>query len=109
VGFQAPATPVIGTLMRFQLQAGDTGVRSIQSVTLGTSYGAGALTLLVYRVLAQDGVALANGPSGSLVSRAQLNPGVRVWNDTCFWRQTVGSTATTAPSIYGGVIELMER
>lgn len=109
VGFQAPATPVIGTLMPLQLQAGDTGVQSIQSVTLGTSYGAGALSLLVYRVLAQDGVALANGPSGSLVSRAQLNPGVRVWNDTCFWRQTVGSTATTAPSIYGGVIELMER
>lgn len=109
VGFQAPATPVIGTLMRFQLQAGDTGVQSIQSVTLGTSYGAGALSLLVYRPLAVDGVALANGPSGSLVSRAQLNPGVRVWNDTCFWRQTIGSTATTAPGIYGGIIELMER
>ena len=109
VGFQVPATPVIGTLVRFQLQAGDTGVKSIEGITLGTSYGAGALTLFVYRSLAQEGVALANGPSGSLVSRSQLNPGVRVWNNTCFWRQTVGSTATTAPSIYGGVIELMER
>lgn len=109
VGFQAPATPVIGTLMRFSLQAGDTGVRSIQSVTLGTSYGAGALTLLVYRSLAVEGVAVANGPSGSLVNRGTLNPGVRIWNDTCFWRQTLGSTATTAPSIYGGIIELMER
>lgn len=109
VGFQAPATPVVGTWMPFQLQAGDTGVRSIQSVTLGTSYGAGALTLVVYRVLAVEGVPAANLPSGSLVSRATTNPGVRVWNDSCFWRVTMGSTATTAPSIYGGLIELMAR
>lgn len=109
VGFQAPATPVLGTWMPFQLQAGDTGVRSIQSVTLGTSYGAGALTLVVYKVLAVEGVPAANLPSGSLVSRATINPGVRVWNDSCFWRVTMGSTATTAPSIYGGLIELMAR
>lgn len=47
-----PATAVAGTFVPFQLAAGDTGVRSIQTVTLGTSYGAGAIHLVAYRVLA---------------------------------------------------------
>lgn len=109
VGFQAPATPVIGTWMPFQLQAGDRGVRSIQSVTLNTTYTSGTMMLVAYRNIALDGAALANGPSGSLVSRAQLQPGIRVYNDTCFAVGVLGSTATTAPSFSGGIIELMER
>lgn len=48
-----PATAVAGTFVPFQLAAGDEGVRSIQSVTLGTSYGAGTIHLVAYRVLAQ--------------------------------------------------------
>lgn len=47
-----PATAVVGTTVRFNLQAGDTGVRSIQSVTLGTSYGGGAIGLVLVRPLA---------------------------------------------------------
>ena len=109
VGFQAPATAVIGTWMPFNLQAGDTGVRAIASITLATSFVSGTMMLVVYRVLAQDGVAAANFPSGSLVSRAQLNPGVRVWNDTCFGIAVIGGIATTAPSFTAGIVELMER
>lgn len=109
VGFQAPATPVIGTWMPFSLQAGDKGVRSVQSVTLATTYTSGTMMLVAYRQLALDGVTAANFPSGSLVSRAQLNPGVRVWNDTCFAVAVLGAPAVTAPSFTGGVIELMER
>lgn len=109
VGFQAPATPVIGTFMPFSLQAGDTGVRSIQGITLGTTYTSGTMMLIAYRLIAADGVGLANGPSGSLVSRAQLNPGVRVWNDTCFAVAVIGAPAVTAPSFTGGIVELMER
>lgn len=56
-----------------------------------------------------DGVSAANFPSGSLVSRAQLNPGVRVYNDTCFAVAVLGAPATTAPSFTAGIIELMER
>ena len=44
-----PATAVAGTFVPFVLQAGDVGVRSIQTVTLGTSYGAGAIHLVAYR------------------------------------------------------------
>jgi len=109
VGFQAPATPVIGTWMPFLLQAGDTGVRSIQGITLGTTYTSGTMMLIAYREIALDGVSAANFPSGSLVSRAQLNPGVRIYNDTCFAVGVLGGIATTAPSFTAGIIELMER
>lgn len=55
-----PATAVAGTFVPFNLAAGDTGVRSVQSVTLGTSYGAGAIHLVAYRVLAMIGTPLVN-------------------------------------------------
>lgn len=109
VGMQAPATPVIGTFMPFTLQAGDTGVRSIQGITLTTTYTSGTMMLIVYRPIALDGVAAANFPSGSLVSRLPLNPGVRVYNDTCFALAVIGGVATTAPSFNSAVVELMER
>lgn len=109
VGFQSPATPVIGTFMPFTLQAGDTGVRSIQSFNTGTTYTSGTMMLIAYRPIALDGVAVANMPSGSLVSRLPLNPGIRVYNDTCFAIAVMGAPAVTAPSFTAGVVELMER
>ncbi|MDQ3153610.1 MAG: hypothetical protein M3R63_18490 [Actinomycetota bacterium] len=57
-----PATAVAGTFVPFQLQAGDVGIRSIQSITLGTSYvggSVGAVHLVQYRKLAAVGL-LAN-------------------------------------------------
>lgn len=109
VGFQMPATAVIGTWIPLTLQAGDTGVRSISSFNSGTTYTSGTYALAAYRPLALDGVAVANYPSGSLVSRAQLNPGVRIWNGTCFNIVGMGAIATTAPLLTSGIIELMER
>lgn len=50
-----PATAVAGTFVPFVLAAGDKGVRSIQTVTLGTSYGGGAIHLVAYRVIAMLG------------------------------------------------------
>lgn len=44
-----PATAVIGTVVWFQLEAGDTGVQSIQGCTLGTSLLTGAVSLIVAR------------------------------------------------------------
>lgn len=58
-----PATAVAGTFVPFLLADGDQGVRSIQSVTLGTSYapsGSPAIHLVAYRVLARVGTPLAN-------------------------------------------------
>lgn len=55
-----PATAVAGTFVPFQLNAGDTGVRSIQTITLGTSYGGGTIHLVAYRILARLELPVAN-------------------------------------------------
>jgi hypothetical protein len=107
VGWQAPATPVIGTWMRFQLAAGDRGIRSVQSITLGTSYGAGALSLVLYRPLASIENPIAYG--GGLLTAPQFfpAPGVRIYNGTCTWMISVAN-ATTASSL-AGTYAIMER
>lgn len=55
-----PATSVAGTFVPFQLAAGDTGVRSIQTLTLGTSYGGGTIHLVAYRMIARIDCPVAN-------------------------------------------------
>jgi hypothetical protein len=47
-----PASATAGTFVPFQLAAGDTGVRSITSLTLGTTYVSGTIHMVAYRVLA---------------------------------------------------------
>lgn len=97
-----PATAVAGTVVWFQLQAGDSGVRSIQSVTLGTSYGGGAISLIVARPLSVAGVAAANLPAyGSLLT---VNPsGIPLYSGTCMLPFYI-SSATTATTSNGMVI-----
>lgn len=97
-----PATAVAGTVVWFQLAAGDSGVRSIQSVTLGTSYVAGAISLIVARPVAVAGVAVANLPAyGSLLT---VNPsGVPLYNGTCMLPFYI-SSATTATTTNGFAI-----
>lgn len=51
--YSAPITMTGGTMIPFQLQAGDFGVRSIQSITLGTSYVSGALSLICLRSIGE--------------------------------------------------------
>lgn len=55
-----PATAVAGHMSVFNLAAGDRGVRSIQSVTFGTSLVTGAVSMVVFRVLAKIPVVTAN-------------------------------------------------
>lgn len=52
-----PVTATAGTFIPFNLQAGDYGVRSIETVTLGTSYVSGAVCLVMYREMASVGLA----------------------------------------------------
>jgi len=95
-----PATSVAGTFVPFQLAAGDTGVRSIQTLTLGTSYGAGAIHLVAYRVLARVDLPIAN--VGAAIN--SISGGfVRLYNNTVpslLWLPT----ATTATTISGQMI-----
>lgn len=55
-----PATAVAGTFVPFLLAAGDGGVRSIQSLTLGTSLLTGTVHLVAYRQIATLPTPLAN-------------------------------------------------
>lgn len=48
-----PITAVAGTWQMFSLQAGDDGVRSVQSITLGTSYISGQVHLVAFRLVAE--------------------------------------------------------
>lgn len=94
-----PATAVAGTFVPFQLAAGDTGVRAITSasgggITLGTSYGAGAIHLVAYRVLASV-ECVAAGIGGAVDAVTSGFP--RLYDNTVpflLWLPSV-TTATT--------------
>ena len=102
-GSQIPATPVIGTIVWFNLQAGDKGVRSIESITLGTSLGAGAVSLMIARDLANIGTSLVNVQ----FTRKLSEPGVRLYNGTCMLHCVLAS-ATTA-TFFNGEVVIQEK
>lgn len=102
VGWQAPATPVIGTWMPFQLAAGDRGMRAIASVTLGTSYGAGALSAVLYRPLVTISNTVANA-AGVITLPA---PGILIYPNSCIMAISVGSASA---STLAGSYTIMER
>ena len=90
-----PATAVIGTFVPFQLAQGDVGVRSIQSITLGTTLTAGAISLIAFNFLGTCPVTIAN--VGSIAFQKQLD--LRIENGHCllpFWlaSNTVGTNLT---------------
>lgn len=86
-----PATAVAGTFLPFTLDSGDLGIRSIQSITLGTSLVTGTVSLLTYRQIASIGTPLAN----TLYTRDAIALGMpRVYDNSCLF--VVGiPTATT--------------
>ena len=104
VGFQAPATPVIGTWMPFNWAAGDTGIRALASITLGTSYGGGALTAMLYRPIATVGVSVANTPTTYVPDVS-----VPLYAGSCLLWVAIGNPATTAPVITAATVQVVER
>lgn len=77
-----PATAVAGTMVPFGLQGSDRGVRSIQGVTLGTSYGGGQVELIMLRRLAM--LPFVRAESGELLDWAKLGfP--RLFNDSAIY------------------------
>lgn len=96
-----PATAVAGTLVPFQLAAGDRGVRDIASVTLGTSYGGGAISLVLLRKLASVPNPVIN--VGGIMNKLTSDPtGVRIYNGTALFTSYI-SSATTATNIAGSI------
>ena len=71
-----PATAVAGTWVPFTLAAGDRGVRSLQSVTLGTSYVSGAIHLIAARLIAR----IATPTASTLYERDWMQLGLpKLW------------------------------
>ena len=102
-GSQIPATPVIGTIVWFNLAAGDKGVRSIQSITLGTSLAAGAVSLMIARDVAMIGTTIPNVSAQKIIGA----PGIRLYNGTCMLHCVMAS-ATTA-TFFNGEVMVMEK
>lgn len=98
-GLQIPATAVVGTIVWFQLAAGDVGVRSIQSITLGTSLVTGAVSLIVARKIDTAMGTLANlAAPGIGALGSESYPGTRIYDGTSLFVAYVAS-ATTATQI----------
>ena len=103
VGSQAPATPVIGTLIWFNLQAGDKGVRSIQSITLGTSWVSGSISLMITRDIATIGTTIPNVTAQKVIG----SPGIRLYNGSCLLHCILASAATA--TFFSGELTVMEK
>lgn len=93
-----PATAAAGTFAPFNIANGDTGIRSVQSITLNTSLVTGTVHLVLYRVLATFPATIAN--IGSNLSPTAIH--ARLWNGTCLWLGYIAS-ATTSTNISGSV------
>ena len=93
-GDRIPPTAIIGTITWFLLAAGDKGVRSIQALTLGTSLGSGAISLIIARPVA----AFRDKLSSNVNRRIMFEyPGIRIYNGSNLHGlyKTATPTATT--------------
>jgi len=99
-----PATPVIGTVVWFQLQAGDTGVQSIQTVTLNTTLTSGTASVFVARKLVDVPVSVINMNFSKNINNGN---GVVLYDNACIlpFAQTSATTAT----VINGSVTTVER
>lgn len=103
-GSQAPATPVIGTVVWFNMQAGDSGVGAgAWSLTLNTSWVSGNISIFIARDVAMIGTTQAS----VIVPRKLADPGVRLWNNTCLLHFVLASTA--AVTFFNGELTITEK
>ncbi|MGL4231603.1 MAG: hypothetical protein ACRCWJ_09570, partial [Casimicrobium sp.] len=93
----------IGTLIWFNLAAGDKGVRSIESITLNTSWVSGTVSLMITRDLAQMGTTIPNVAAQKTLSA----PGIRLYNGTTALH-CILSSATTA-TFFSGELVVQEK
>lgn len=94
-------SPAAGSFFKIGLQAGDQGVRSVQSLQLSASWLSGTMNLVAYRVLASIPVIAPNlaNEKNPLTSRFQ-----RLFNGTVPFLIFIPNT-TTASYISGDYVE----
>ena len=95
-----PATAALGTFVPFELAAGDVGIKSVETLTLGTSYVSGTIHLVAYRKLAS--IALPTANVGGLLD--MIGAGFpRLFDNTVpflLWLPT----ATTAATVHAEMV-----
>lgn len=97
--FPTANSPVAGSFFPFGLQAGDLGVKSIQSLTLNTSWVSGTINLVAYRVLAA--LELVQGQSNAIDALSSGFP--RLFDNTTLQLIFIPG-ATTATVITGQAV-----
>ena len=95
------ATSPIGSFYRFSMQAGDVGIKSVETLTLGVSMTSGSIALVAYRVLASLEITTAN-ISNSIDALTSGFP--RLYNGVVPFLVFIPST-TTANVIGGTYVE----
>ena len=99
-----PATPVIGTVVWFDLQAGDTGVRSIQTVTLNTTLTSGTVSVFMARKIVDVPVSVVNMTFCRQINGGQ---GVRLYDNACIL--PFARTSATTATVINGSLTTVER
>lgn len=99
-----PATPVIGTVIWFELQAGDTGVQSIQTVTLNTTLTSGTASVFVARKLVDIPVSVANVAFSKDINNGN---GVVLYDNACIL--PFARTSATTATVINGSVTTVER
>lgn len=97
----AVASSAAGAFYRLGLAAGDTGIRSIQSLQLSATWTSGTINLVLYRILAALELTAANTPNAI---DALTSGFPRLFNGAVPFLVFVPST-TTATNISGTFIE----
>jgi hypothetical protein len=98
--FPTANSPTAGAFFPIGLQAGDTGVRSVQTLTLSASWVSGTINLVAYREIARLDLAGAFVPN----SLDLLTGGFpRIFDSSCLAGLFIPS-ATTASNVSGSVI-----
>ena len=92
------ASPVAGTVHFMGLQAGDLGVRSVQSLTLSATWTSGTINLVAYRPITDlelAGVGVPNAVDALTSGRPREYNGVVPW--------LVFTPSTTSPTSLSGI------
>lgn len=99
-----PATPAINTFIPFILASGDTGVKQIQSITLGTSLGAGTIHLVAFRQ-----IAVLNTPAQCIADFLDpFSSGMpQLFDNSCLF--LVGMPGGTTASTWMGEIVFLQK
>jgi len=95
------ASSAIGAFYRFGMQAGDAGIRSVESLTLNVSMTSGSIALVGYRPLAYLELPGAFIPNALDALTAGLP---RLYNGTCPFLVFIPNT-TTASIVSGSYVE----